>query len=317
MPAMNNSDEKRAAQGLLLAYCLFILYGSFIPFHFNFDPNFVRWRWSLFLTDSLHERIAHASLSDVVSNILLFIPFGILRMWLWSARVQGKRPLLPTLVTAAYGLIFGVVIESGQTLSPGRISSLLDALCNGLGAFIGAIWGLVLVRSFRGSFKATLVHVLRNQPTLLLLGYLLLGVLANSYFPFDVTLDVSAVWQNIKRSQLVPFQKGFHQYWFELLIEKGAIFAGIGYLVLTNLQRLWRRYRSGPRLAPVLRARLRHRDRQSVLCRTSILCGECNDRRTRRAPGDYSASESVGFVMGKTSAGSGLVRACARLSNLS
>ena len=48
MPAMNNSDEKRAAQGLLLAYCLFILYGSFIPFHFNFDPNFVRWRWSLF-----------------------------------------------------------------------------------------------------------------------------------------------------------------------------------------------------------------------------------------------------------------------------
>ena len=137
-------------------------------------------------------------------------------------------------------MIFGVVIESGQTLSPGRISSLLDALCNGLGAFIGAIWGLVLVRSFRGSFKAIFVHVLRNQPTLLLLCYLLLGVLANSYFPFDVTLDVSAVWQNIKRSQLVPFQKGFHQYWFELLIEKGAIFAGIGYLVLTNLQRLWR-----------------------------------------------------------------------------
>ena len=193
MPAMNNSDEKRAAQGLLLAYCLFIVYGSFIPFHFDFDPNFARWRWSLFLTDSLHERIAHASLSDVVSNILLFIPFGTLRMWLWSARVRGKRPLRPTLVTAAYGLIFGVVIESGQTLSPGRISSLLEALCNGLGAFIGAIWGLVLVRSFRGSFKATLVHVLRNQPTLLLLCYLLLGVLANSYFPFDVTLDVSAV----------------------------------------------------------------------------------------------------------------------------
>jgi VanZ family protein len=240
MPAMNNSDEKRAAQGLLLAYCLFILYGSFIPFHFDFDPNFARWRWSLFLTDSLHERIAHASLSDVVSNILLFIPFGILRMWLWSARVRGKRPLLPTLVTAAYGLILGVVIESGQTLSPGRISSLLDALCNGLGAFIGAIWGLVLVRSLRGSFKAIFVHVLRNQPTLLLLCYLLLGVLANSYFPFDVTLDVSAVWQNIKRSQLIPFQKGFHQYWFELLIEKGAIFAGIGYLVLSNLQRLWR-----------------------------------------------------------------------------
>ena len=240
MPAMNNSYKNRAAQGLLLAYCLFILYGSFIPFHFNFDPNFVRWRWATFLADSIHERIARASLSDLVSNILLFIPFGILRMWQGSPSVQCKRPLLPTLLTTAYGLIFGVVIESGQTLSPGRIPSLLDALCNGLGAFIGAIWGLVLVRSLRGSFKAIFVHVLRNQPTLLLLCYLLLGVLANSYFPFDVTLDVSAIWENIKRSQLVPFQKGFHQYWFELLIEKGAIFAGIGYLVLSNLQRLWR-----------------------------------------------------------------------------
>jgi len=237
---MNYSDEKRAVQGLLLAYCLFILYGSFIPFHFNFDPNFVRWRWSLFLTDSLHERIAHASWSDVGSNILLFIPFGILRMWLWSARAQGKRALLPTLLTTVYGLIFGIAIESGQTLSPGRISSPLDALCNGLGAFIGAILGLVLSRGFRGSFKATFVDVLRNQPALLLLCYLLLGVLADSYFPFDVTLDVSAVWENIKRSQLIPFQKGLHQNWFELLIEKGAIFAGIGYLVLTNLQRLWR-----------------------------------------------------------------------------
>src|SRR5438034_11060707 len=98
---MSNSDEKRAARTLLLAYCLFILYGSFIPFHFNFDPNFVRWRWATFLADSIHERIAHASFSDVVSNILLFIPFGILRMWQGSPSVQGKRPLLPTLVTAA------------------------------------------------------------------------------------------------------------------------------------------------------------------------------------------------------------------------
>ncbi len=242
---MNNSHEKRAARTLLLAYCLFILYGSFIPFHFNFDPNFVRWRWATFLADSLHERIVHASLSDVASNILLFIPFGILRMWLCAPSVQRNRPLLPTLLTTVYGFIFGVAIESGQTLSPWRIPSLLDALSNGLGAFIGAVWGLVLVRSFRGSFTAILVHVLRNQPTLLLLGYLLLGVLANSYFPFDVTLDVSVVWENVKRSQLVPFQKGLHQYWFELLIEKGAIFAGIGYLVLSNLQRLWRNTGTG------------------------------------------------------------------------
>ncbi len=73
-----SSSEKKTAQCLLLAYCLFIVYGSFIPFHFNFDHNFVRWRWSIFLTESIHGRMMRVSLSDVLSNILLFVPFGIL-----------------------------------------------------------------------------------------------------------------------------------------------------------------------------------------------------------------------------------------------
>ena len=41
---MNSSaSESKPARYLLAAYCVFIIYGCFIPFHFNFDPNFVRW----------------------------------------------------------------------------------------------------------------------------------------------------------------------------------------------------------------------------------------------------------------------------------
>jgi len=71
---MNSSaSESTTARYLLAAYCVFIIYGCFIPFHFNFDPNFVRWRWLVFLTESLHEDIARPSLSDIVSNIFFFL----------------------------------------------------------------------------------------------------------------------------------------------------------------------------------------------------------------------------------------------------
>jgi VanZ family protein len=233
-------SEKKRAQCLLLAYCLFIVYGSFIPFHFNFDPDFVRWRWAIFLTESIHGRIMRASLSDVLSNILLFLPFGILCMWIEKAGDQRRRMVPSTLLASIYGLLFGVIIESGQTLSPSRIPSQLDVLCNGLGAFFGALGGLALVRAFRESLQIGLVQVLRDQPSLLLLGYLFLGVFVDSYYPFEVTLDRSAIWSNLKQSEFVPFKMFLHRYWLELLIEKVAVFAAIGYLILINLQRRWR-----------------------------------------------------------------------------
>jgi VanZ family protein len=233
-------SEKKTVQWLLLAYCLFIVYGSFIPFHFNFDSDFVRWRWSIFLTGSIHGRMMRASLSDVLSNILLFVPFGILCVWVGTSSDQRRRMLASTLLTTIYGLLFGVLIESGQTLSPWRSPSPLDVLCNGFGAFSGAVGGLLLVRTFRGSLHSSLVQVLRHQPSLLLLTYLLLGVFADSYYPFEATLDLSTIWQNVKQSQFVPFTTVLHRYWLDLLIEKGAIFVAIGYFALTLLRQRWR-----------------------------------------------------------------------------
>jgi len=233
-------SEQKTAQCLLLAYCLFIVYGSFIPFHFNFNPNFVRWRWSIFLTESIHSRIMRASLSDVISNVLLFVPFGILRVWVETASDQRRRMVPSTLLTSIYGLLFGVIIESGQTLSPWRSPSQLDVLCNGFGAFFGALGGFALVRAFRESLRIGLVQVLRDQPSLLVLGYLLLGVFVDSYYPFGVTLDRSTLWNNLQQSEFIPFKMFVHRYWLELLIEKVAVFAAIGYLILINLQRRWR-----------------------------------------------------------------------------
>ena len=238
-------SEYKTARYLLWAYCLFILYGCFIPFHFNFDPIFVRWRWTVFLTESLREDAARPSLSDIVSNILLFVPFGILSVWRRASGSRYGAGFLLILRTTLFGFLFATMIECGQTVAPGRDPSMLDTLCNGIGAFIGAAWGDVLIRGYRKYLQTEFIRTLCRQPSLLLLAYLLFGMVIDSYFPFEVTLDVSSLWHNLKSSQLVPFRSTSYGYWLDLSVDKGIPYSLIAYLILINLRRFSRPLTAG------------------------------------------------------------------------
>src|SRR5512146_1351797 len=70
--------ERKLLRWLFLFYCLFILYGSFIPFRFSDDPEFVRSQFARLITLPYHQGVRRFSLPDVVSNILLFVPLGFL-----------------------------------------------------------------------------------------------------------------------------------------------------------------------------------------------------------------------------------------------
>src|SRR5262249_38345818 len=128
--------ERKLLRWIFFFYCLFILYGSFIPFRFSDDPEFVR-----FFAPPYDHGVRRFSLPDVVSNVLLFVPFGLL--WVggeFSLRLQ-SRFWRVAFTTGLLGLLSGLVIESGQMFSPGRIASILDALCNGIGSATGAAAG--------------------------------------------------------------------------------------------------------------------------------------------------------------------------------
>ena len=226
--------ERKLFRWFFLLYCLFILYGSFIPFHFSDDPEFVRAQFVRFFTPPYDHGIRRFSLPDVVSNILLFIPFGFL--WVggqFSLSLQ-NRFWRVAFAGGVLGLLAGLMIESGQMFSPGRIASMLDAFCNGLGSATGAAAGHLLFRAFRGSFGLILMRLLQQRPSLVLLALLLLASVADAYYPFDVTLDVSTVWHSLKNSRLVPFM-GLRRLWLDLFVEKLLLFGSIGYLVFRNL----------------------------------------------------------------------------------
>lgn len=134
LESLSSISERRAFIGLLFVYSIFIIYGSFIPFRFNLDPNFIIWRWQVFLFDSLRIELRQFSTPDIASNILLFCPFGFLLIGAYRSRPCEKSSSAMCLMIGGLGFLFGFMIESGQTLAPLRSPSMLDALCNGGGA---------------------------------------------------------------------------------------------------------------------------------------------------------------------------------------
>lgn len=229
--------ERRALRWLLLFYCLFILYGSFIPFRFSADAAFVYSQWGRFFAPPFVNGVRQFSILDVVSNVLLFIPFGF--VWVGS---EIGRPILSrlfgvTLVVSGVGFLFGMLIEVGQMFSPGRTASILDAVCNGFGAGIGGTFGYVIFRALRGYLGPAVTAILRERPLLLVLLLLMMAVLADAYYPFEITLDVSTVWDNLKHIQWVPFVGGPHRFWMYLVVEKVFFFAAISYLAIVDLRR--------------------------------------------------------------------------------
>lgn len=230
--------ERRLGRALLLGYCLFIVYGSFIPFHFSADPELVR---SQLLKAGaqmypFQGGVENFSIPDVVSNMLLFMPFGALVV---AGRAGKAGRVLRSSVAVAWGLgfLFGLAIEAGQVFAPGRTASLLDALSNGLGAAGGGVAGYLLFGAAPARLGLLVLQLLRQRPALVLVAIVALVPAADAFYPFELTLDVSTASENMRQAQWVPFSHGPHRFLGDLLVEKVVVFAVLGDLARRSLTR--------------------------------------------------------------------------------
>ena len=64
----------------------------------------------------------------------------------------------------------------------------------------------------------------------------MIAVIADAYYPFEITLDISTVWHNLKQVQWMPFVGGPHRFWMDLFLEKVFFYGSIGALALVNLR---------------------------------------------------------------------------------
>ena len=118
---MHSPDRKPTALGyaLLIYMTLVVAAITLIPFEFKIPVR-------------IHINL-HGTVSDVLANLVFFIPLGFL--FQLARRRAGWRSLLQAL---GFGVLVSSAVEACQLFLPGRDSSVIDVVTNGLGALLGA-----------------------------------------------------------------------------------------------------------------------------------------------------------------------------------
>jgi len=181
-----------------LLYAVLIVYGSLFPLTGWTYPKVPLFS---FLTAPLP---AHISRTDMLTNVLAYIPMGILIVW--SAKQPRRLMRLMTTATAL-GAVLSFSMESVQMFLPSRTSSTVDFGINVAGTLIGATSAAAFQhRSFSiplSQLRRSWFETGRIADTVLMAA--LFWILAQ-LSPFVPSIDVSSV-----RSGLAPLWHGMHR----------------------------------------------------------------------------------------------------------
>jgi len=179
---------------LWLLFTLFIFYGALIPFDFVFSNDLIAekirdFNWLPFVRadGSRH------SIPDIVQNILFFIPFGFLGVLSFP-----NNKFFAIFLVTFFGFIISLNIEILQLLTRNRNTSVTDLVCNAAGGAIGAVAAFILFGIFCLLMKSSSFQRTFNNKFYYLFVFSFLVIAASTLQPFDFTLDVGAVWDNVK-----------------------------------------------------------------------------------------------------------------------
>lgn len=128
-------DRPRTAYVFLTFYLLFIVYGSLFPLEWALPHQGLLSLWH----DNLEK---HVSKSDLLTNLVAYIPLGFLS----CAAMSRKASILVRMTVAILaGMIVSLFMEYLQIYLPARTSSPIDLglniLSTGFGAAIYVVWG--------------------------------------------------------------------------------------------------------------------------------------------------------------------------------
>ena len=144
------------------------------------------------------------SKADIVSNILLFFPFGFFLVG--SIKNKYKSQWVIIGIVTISGFFCSSFIELCQTLTQMRISSTTDIVVNTFGSLFGGIVGMIFFRCWYNRVVVKIHDLISSKP-LVLVVYIFLTILAvDAFFPFDISIQVSDVWHGISGTNLSPFE---------------------------------------------------------------------------------------------------------------
>jgi len=179
---------------VLLIVVSFILYGSLFPFEYR--DRFYPGGPVAYLLSTRHDWDGRG---DLLSNILLYLPFGFFATLAPPSRLSGlPRALLATLA----GTALSCCIEIAQFHDAGRVTSMGDVYANGLGSALGAAAAALLGASLRWPF----IQELAAHPTAALLLVMFFGYRLYPYVPMiDLHKYWHALWPIVRTTGLAPY----------------------------------------------------------------------------------------------------------------
>lgn len=123
--------------------------------------------------------------SDLLANILMYMPFGF-----FTVQAFRRRLLCVALVSAA-GIALSASMELSQFYDRGRVTSLWDLYANTAGAMLGAALGYTLHRQTTARVPG---RIAQHPYSVLLLG----SWLGYRLFPYVPTVDLHGWWTAVR-----------------------------------------------------------------------------------------------------------------------
>jgi VanZ family protein len=209
-----------------------IVYGSLYPFDFAA----IEFPGGAFhaLLSTWPER---TTTSDLLANVLLYIPFGFAAVLCWN----GPRPLR-ALAAILAGIALSLSLEYLQLFDMGRWATMSDVRSNAAGAILGTAAGLI----FERFWKPVPGGPLRLRPYPLLLSLCWAGY---RFFPYAPVIDLHKYWRAVR----LLFQLEFSAASF---FDQLAVWLAVGLIVEEITSGYFRRIAFPLLIAGTLAARI-------------------------------------------------------------
>jgi VanZ family protein len=192
----------------LILFSLFIIYGTTIPFDFSNVHSAKEKLLSISLNPFLNADKSRISLSDVVQNILLFIPIGLLG-GVFIRSCKRINIFIGDIIIIIYGILLSASVETLQLFSLTRVTSLNDVLTNTTGVIVGLLCTSITFKLLQAIKQNIIIASLLQIKSFYPFVLLLIGIIIETLQPFDFAIDPSLTFSRIKNLIHYPVSFNF------------------------------------------------------------------------------------------------------------
>lgn len=241
MNNLKNDLERKPITILVLVYAVLLVYASLMPYNFSSDIHFSDqfsgiWKyWPI----NPHARISGA---DIVSNLLLYIPLGLLlSLRLFLGRFSAAQAFIIAFLACS---VLSAGIEFFQMYTLSRISSASDWLFNSVSGLMGAAAGVTAGPPAWEHGILWLKAKWKNTPVMIGTLALMMLMAADALSPFLPSILLKHIGRSI-RSSFFELSQGLMVHpWHWWIVQRLLLYGLLTVLLTACLKPYLRRHRA-------------------------------------------------------------------------